>query len=230
MDPEKIGKLIKNLRKKNNLTQKDLADKYSVTYQAVSKWENGNNIPDISLLRQMSKDFNISIEEFLDGKENIKEKKSNSKIYIAIVLFLVLFIAGYFMFIKKDKSFDFKTLSTSCNKFKLTGSIAYDKNKSSIYISHIDYCGGDDNTTYDEIVCSLYENNNDTNTKIKSCNNGKNTNLEEYLKSIEINIDNYYKTCKKYDNNSLYLEIDAKEDGNITTYKIPLKLNENCSK
>lgn len=41
MDQEKFGKFIKEIRAKNNLTQKQLADKYHVTYQAVSKWENG---------------------------------------------------------------------------------------------------------------------------------------------------------------------------------------------
>ena len=41
MDQEKIGKLIKVIRKKNNLTQAEFAEKYGVTYQAVSKWENG---------------------------------------------------------------------------------------------------------------------------------------------------------------------------------------------
>ena len=50
MDQEKIGKFIKDLRIKNNLTQKEFADKYNVTYQAVSKWENGKNMPDLSLL------------------------------------------------------------------------------------------------------------------------------------------------------------------------------------
>ena len=54
MEQEKIGKFIKKLRKENNLTQKDLADKYGVTYQAVSKWETGKNIPDISLLKEIS--------------------------------------------------------------------------------------------------------------------------------------------------------------------------------
>ena len=62
MEQEKIGKFIKKLRKENNLTQKDLADKYGVTYQAVSKWETGKNIPDISLLKEISKDFNVNIE------------------------------------------------------------------------------------------------------------------------------------------------------------------------
>lgn len=41
MDQEKIGKLIKEIRKKHHLTQNALATKYGVTYQAVSKWENG---------------------------------------------------------------------------------------------------------------------------------------------------------------------------------------------
>ena len=62
MNQEKIGEFIKKLRQDNNLTQKDLANKYNVTYQAVSKWERGLNIPDISLLKQMSEDFNVSIE------------------------------------------------------------------------------------------------------------------------------------------------------------------------
>ena len=52
MDSEKIGKFIKELRKRNNLTQADLANKYGVTYQAVSKWETGKNIPDISLIKE----------------------------------------------------------------------------------------------------------------------------------------------------------------------------------
>ena len=53
MDQKRIGNLIKELRKKNNLTQEKFAEKYGVTYQAVSKWENGKNIPDISLLKQI---------------------------------------------------------------------------------------------------------------------------------------------------------------------------------
>ena len=61
MSQEEFGKIIKRIRIENNLTQKDLAEKYNVTYQAVSKWENGKNMPDISLIKQISRDFNISI-------------------------------------------------------------------------------------------------------------------------------------------------------------------------
>ena len=44
MNQDKISKLIKELRKKNNLTQNEFAKQFNVTYQAVSKWENGKNL------------------------------------------------------------------------------------------------------------------------------------------------------------------------------------------
>ena len=58
------------------------AKKYGVTYQAVSKWENGKNIPDISLLKQISEDFNIDIKDLLDGKKSEIKKVDNSSINI----------------------------------------------------------------------------------------------------------------------------------------------------
>ena len=86
MDQEKIGKLIKEIRKKNNLTQAEFAEKYGVTYQAVSKWENGKNIPDVSLLKEISKDFNVNIEDLLEGRVSNKNKSNKSKLIIIIIL------------------------------------------------------------------------------------------------------------------------------------------------
>ena len=94
MDQEKIGKFIKDLRIKNNLTQKAFADKYNVTYQAVSKWENGKNMPDLSLLKEICKDFDVSLDDLINGEKSVK--KSYKKyviiciIFIVIVLFLVI--------------------------------------------------------------------------------------------------------------------------------------------
>ena len=79
MDQEKFGKLIKEIRKKNNLTQKQFADKYNVTYQAVSKWENGLNMPDTALMKQISEDFGLSIDELLSGEyKKTTQKKRNT--------------------------------------------------------------------------------------------------------------------------------------------------------
>lgn len=72
MDSNKIGEFIKNLRKENNHTQQDFADMFGVTYQAVSKWENGKNIPDILILKEICKKFNIDINEILDGEKKKK--------------------------------------------------------------------------------------------------------------------------------------------------------------
>ena len=228
MDPEKIGKFIKKIRKQNNLTQSDLANKYNVTYQAVSKWENGKNLPDISLIKQMSKDFNISIEDILEGE--VLTKKNNKKyifIICTIVLIVICLLVGFYLFNKSN--FKLQTLSASCKDFEVSGSVAYDKKKSSIYISDIDYCGKEDNTTYEEITCVLYEKTNNDDIKIKNCNKMSNIKLDDYLNNIKIKIDNYSQTCKKYSKNSLYLEINAKDkDNKSVIYKVPLDLKDNC--
>ena len=68
MDQEKIGKLIKEIRTSQKLSQQKFAEKYGVTYQAVSKWENGKNMPDITILKQICNDNNISLDDFLEAK------------------------------------------------------------------------------------------------------------------------------------------------------------------
>ena len=90
MNTDKIGKVIKDIRIKNNLTQSEFADRYGVTYQAVSKWENGKNIPDISLLKQICKDFNINIDDLLEGKLSINKKKNHKYMYIFITCIVIL--------------------------------------------------------------------------------------------------------------------------------------------
>lgn len=223
MNQEKIGKFIKNLRKKNNLTQQALADKYNVTYQAVSKWENGKNMPDISLLKQMSKDFNVSLEELFDGE--IK-KKSNKKYIIVGVIGIILILIISFLIINKNNSdFSFKTISSTCENFNISGSIAYNDKKSSIYITNIKYCGGDDTKEYEKIECTLYESHGDVENKISSYkyNDNKKIKLEKFLEDVTFTVDGYKKTC---DENNLYLLINASDSNkNITTYKVPLKLD-----
>ena len=90
MDQEKVGNFIKEIRKKNNLTQKDLADKYNVTFQAVSKWENGKNMPDISILKEICKDYNKDINELLNDKKI--PKKYKFKIFFMIIVLLIIVI------------------------------------------------------------------------------------------------------------------------------------------
>ena len=75
-----IGEKIKNLRKANNMTQEDLAEKLHVSRQAVTKWESGAGAPDISNIEAIAKLFDISVDELLsDGSAINKENISRTE-------------------------------------------------------------------------------------------------------------------------------------------------------
>ncbi|MDD4188097.1 MAG: helix-turn-helix transcriptional regulator [Bacilli bacterium] len=225
MDPNKIGNFIKKLRKDNNQTQQDFAEMFGVTYQAVSKWENGKNIPDILILKEICKKFNIDINEILDGE---KKKKTYYKQLIIIISIILISLITIFILNKND-DFEFKTLSSSCSNFNITGSIAYNSNKSHIYISNIEYCGGNDTTEYEKIECILYESSNNIDTKIDSYTSLKNIKLEQFLKDLKFHVDNHSGACKDFIESNVFLQINAiDKDNNIISYKIPLDFEESC--
>lgn len=76
---EELGKKIIRIRKDNNLTQEDFADKYSVTRQTVSSWENSKSYPDLDTLVKISDDFNISLDILLKEDKKVIEDISNSQ-------------------------------------------------------------------------------------------------------------------------------------------------------
>lgn len=77
MNQEKIGKFIAKMRKEKNMTQVEMANKLGITDRAVSKWENGRGLPDISLLKNLSQILDISITELLSGEKNSINKTEN---------------------------------------------------------------------------------------------------------------------------------------------------------
>ncbi len=113
MNSKNCGKFICELRKENNLTQKELSEKLNVSDKAVSRWETGKGFPDVNSLLALSEFFDISVNELLTGKriesenfnavveENviqaieIKEKavkKKKIQMIVCSVLFLVLLL------------------------------------------------------------------------------------------------------------------------------------------
>ena len=74
MDSRKTGELIYKLRKEKNLTQKELGELLFVSDKAVSKWERGLGYPDISLLTEISRVFQITLENIMSGEINTNEK------------------------------------------------------------------------------------------------------------------------------------------------------------
>ena len=69
MDQVKIGKFIAVLRRQAGLTQEALGEKIGVTNKTISRWENGNYMPDIEMLQSLANEFNISINELLAGEK-----------------------------------------------------------------------------------------------------------------------------------------------------------------
>ena len=65
-----IGRVIRDLRRRDHLTQKELADRIGVTEQAVSKWETDRACPDVSLMRPIARQFDVSLDQ-LFGVEAI---------------------------------------------------------------------------------------------------------------------------------------------------------------
>jgi transcriptional regulator with XRE-family HTH domain len=77
LDQIKIGTFLKLLRKEKNLTQEQLAEQLGVSNRTVSRWENGNNMPDISLLSEIAEFYDVSIPELIYGErksENMREE------------------------------------------------------------------------------------------------------------------------------------------------------------
>ena len=130
MNQEKIGKFILELRKEKNMTQKELADKIGVTDRAISKWENGRGMPELSLMKPLCDELDITINDLISGErvekqeyqekleENIlntinysnkKIKKSNKifKVIIGItgiiILLMVLLISMFFIDVSRMK-------------------------------------------------------------------------------------------------------------------------------
>ena len=112
MNQEKIGKFIADNRKKQKLTQEQLAEKLHVSKNAVSKWERGLNLPDVSLMEELCQVLKISLNELFAGeylkKQDILEqseknilsilkfnadlKKKKWKITIILAILLIVII------------------------------------------------------------------------------------------------------------------------------------------
>ena len=111
MDQVKIGQFIKTIRKEKNLTQREIAERMSISEKTVSKWETGNGLPEVSLMLPLCKLLEISVNELLSGERldekeyynkaeenimNILQEKAEAKkkIVISVIIVLVTLLAG----------------------------------------------------------------------------------------------------------------------------------------
>lgn len=84
LDSIKVGNFIMEKRKSHNMTQQQLADKLNISFQAISKWENGTTFPNIEILQDLAIVLDVSVDEILAGSEKNEDGLSYSKAGIDI--------------------------------------------------------------------------------------------------------------------------------------------------
>ena len=79
MNQEKIGKFLKELRKQKGLTQEQIAEKFNVSNRTISRWENGNNMPDLDILIEISDYYEVDLREILNGERKSENMEKEMK-------------------------------------------------------------------------------------------------------------------------------------------------------
>ena len=107
MQKEQFGILLTTLRKKNGISQKEMAERLSVSTSAVSKWEHGKNLPDMTMLGSIAETLQVSCDELLNPektlerlansepqKEALPKKKHTRVVKIAVLVGILVIAAG----------------------------------------------------------------------------------------------------------------------------------------
>ena len=126
-----IGKKIMDLRKKSGLSQEELAEKIGVARQTISKWELGETSPDLKQSKELSKIFNVSLDELVDNdiKDVLVEKTSNTEklaglilklmkfaiVFVILVAILLIGLSIIFKNIHESNSGRLMDISITCN-------------------------------------------------------------------------------------------------------------------
>ena len=79
IDQIKIGGFLRELRKERELTQEQLAEKFGVSSRSVSRWENGNTMPELGILVELADYYEVDIKEIIDGERKSEIMKTEEK-------------------------------------------------------------------------------------------------------------------------------------------------------
>lgn len=156
MNQEKIGKFIAKLRKENNLTQEELAEKIRVSDKTISKWERGINIPDTTLLCELSRVFNVTVQDILNGEVNEDKKRSNKVLINSInlgkkqlikriflcILIIILVLISIFSIIYTITNFNRNrvfSIKSKNDMYLVDGYVVFNQNQEILVIQNIDF-------------------------------------------------------------------------------------------
>ncbi|MBR3465167.1 MAG: helix-turn-helix transcriptional regulator [Clostridiales bacterium] len=84
MDQIKIGEFLRELRKEKNQSQEQIAERFGVSSRSVSRWENGNTMPDISIMIELADYYEVDLRELLSGER--KSEKMNNELKETLVM------------------------------------------------------------------------------------------------------------------------------------------------
>ena len=250
----KFGKFISSLRNEKGLTQDELAEKLHISRgKIISKWENGNTLPDFEMIMQLSKELDISLYE-LSVCEKVKSKYITKEDILRIVdkkhlkriarrkkiKLLILFIIGIISLlsiiftITNFNTTQVYTLQSGTSEFRVYGSYTKTKDYSVFTLTEINYIGNDHQFKNTKVLNYDYSLFYDIDKKIYHINqlaieNGQqDIEIKNVIPKINILIDSKThntKLIKK--NNELTLTIHYKKTNNkIEEIQIPIKLIE----
>lgn len=132
-DFTKSGEFIADLRKSKGMTQSELGELVGAGDKTISKWERGINVPDVIMLSNLAKIFDVSIHEILNGKRDEKlnpkivklyeNKKIRYSVLAVSIVFLISFIILVMYFCNNFDKFKIYRFKNNSSEFELTGNI-----------------------------------------------------------------------------------------------------------
>ena len=175
-----IGNTISELRKKNNLTQEELAEKLNVARQTISKWECNETSPSLEDAGKLAKIFKVSLDELVGNKNVLEEKVSNVErlagiiikilkiIGVLIIIYFIFLIVGIFVFTTfRSKTSEEVTGSITCTLNNETETYQVTQKDNKLEISEnaseiIDVNSYNDGNDVLDAIINYYEENNGT--------------------------------------------------------------------
>lgn len=249
MNLNKIGKIIETKRKEKKLTQQQLADLLGVSNTAISKWENGNNLPDILMLEPLSEILDLDLLSLITIQNNAHEECSKKctklrrirtyKTIALIVIFIsIICLTNYLTYNKTSNKFKTKSsnqvevyqISSKDPDFRIDGYMIFNQKENIIILERLRYQGKDD---YDidykkleELHYYIIVNNHFVLKREINLKNEKISDLNTLYQMIPLTSSpiEYSLYKKKTDFNKVYFELELSDKDDNKT-KIDVDLN-----
>ncbi len=164
--------------------------------------------------------------------EKLKKKKRKIKRHTVIMIGLsILLILSTLVMFKEivGKKHDFGIIGRNCHGAKILSILGYSEETKTLSINGVYFCSGKDKKTYDSISAVMYEKVN-TPIEVSKFAPGSNITIEDYIKQLYIEVEDYYDVCPSYNNETLYLDVTTKKDDAEKMFKVALDLGDSCVK